>query len=280
VAQVAYGPGDAIRRRTDVPFAEVLRRWRIDGDPTEHLLRPFLAGVLLEAELTTSSRFVEAVLRTFVRGRVVVPAGGMGSVPALLASRLPEGTITYGAPVAAVRPGAVDLAGGGTLTADAVVVAADPVHAAALIGEAAPRMHAVTTVWHAVETPPTRRPILVLDTEHGPVTNSVVMSNAAPEYGSGGRALVASSSLGPGPLPDDVLRSTLTRLWGLDTSGWDEVAVTRVPEALPDFPAGSPLRRSERLADGLFVAGDWRATPSSQGALASGRRAADAVLAG
>ncbi|HEY8320152.1 MAG TPA: FAD-dependent oxidoreductase, partial [Amnibacterium sp.] len=186
----------------------------------------------------------------------------------------------YGSPVVAVRPGAVDLEGGGTLAAGTVVVAADPVRAAGLIGEPAPRMHAVTTVWHAVDEPPVRRPILVLDTEHGPVTNSVVMSNAAPEYGSGGRALVASSSLGPDPLPDHLLRSTLTRLWGADTSGWDEVAVTRVPEALPDFPAGSPLRRPERLADGLVVAGDWRATPSSQGALASGRRAADAVLAG
>jgi phytoene dehydrogenase-like protein len=280
VAQVAYGPGDAIRHRPDVPFAEVLRRWRIDGDPTEHLLRPFLAGVLLESELSTSSRFVEAVLRTFVRGEVVVPAGGIGAVPALLASRLPAGAIAYGSPVVAVRPGAVDLEGGGTLAAGTVVVAADPVRAAGLIGEPAPRMHAVTTVWHAVDEPPVRRPILVLDTEHGPVTNSVVMSNAAPEYGSGGRALVASSSLGPDPLPDHLLRSTLTRLWGADTSGWDEVAVTRVPEALPDFPAGSPLRRPERLADGLVVAGDWRATPSSQGALASGRRAADAVLAG
>lgn len=279
-AQVAYGPGEAIRRREDVPFAEVLRRWRIDGDPTEHLLRPFLSGVLLEDRMTTSSRFAEAVLRTFVRGRVVVPAGGMGAVPVLLADRLPAGSVVYGSPVAAVRPGAVDLEGGGTLTADAVILAADPVRAAGLLGEPAPAMHAVTTVWHAVDEPPERRPILVLDTEHGPVANSVVMTAAAPEYASDGRALLASSSLGPEPLPDAVLRSTLTRLWGVDARGWEEVAVTRVPGALPDFPGGSRLRRPERLADGLLVAGDWRATPSSQGALASGRRAAEALLAG
>ncbi|MGN6742157.1 MAG: NAD(P)/FAD-dependent oxidoreductase [Amnibacterium sp.] len=279
LARLAYGSGEAIRRREDVAFAEVLRRWRIDGAPTEHLLRPFLAGVLLEDRLTTSSRFVEAVLRTFVRGRVVVPSGGMGAVPALLADGLPAGTIAYGSPVAAVRPGAVDLEGGGTLTADAVVVAADPVRAAGLLGTPAPPMHAVTTVWHAVDEPPERRPILVLDTEHGPVANSVVMTAAAPEYASDGRALVASSSLGPEPLPDDVLRATLTRLWGVEAGGWEEVAVTRVPGALPALPGGSRLRRPERLADGLLVAGDWRATPSSQGALASGRRAAEAILA-
>ena len=50
------------------------------------------------------------------------------------------------------------------------------------------------------------------------------------------------------------------------------------PTALPAFPAGSPLRRDVALGDGLFVAGDHRDTPSQQGALVSGRRAAEAVV--
>ena len=52
-----------------------------------------------------------------------------------------------------------------------------------------------------------------------------------------------------------------------------------VPRALPALPAASPLRRDVALGDGLFVAGDHRDTPSQQGALVSGRRAAEAVLA-
>ena len=39
------------------------------------------------------------------------------------------------------------------------------------------------------------------------------------------------------------------------------------------------MRRAVALGDGLFVAGDHRDTPSTQGALVSGRRAAEAVLA-
>jgi hypothetical protein len=38
------------------------------------------------------------------------------------------------------------------------------------------------------------------------------------------------------------------------------------------------VRRPVDLGDGLFVAGDHRDTASIQGALVSGRRAADAVL--
>ncbi|MFD1722699.1 FAD-dependent oxidoreductase [Amnibacterium endophyticum] len=277
LAVAAYGPADALRRAHDEPFQAVLERWGAAGAPTEHFLRPFLAGVLLDDRLTTSSRFATAVLRTFVRGDVVVPDGGMGALPALLAARL-GGRVRYGARVDAVRPGEVDV-DGATERADEVVAAADPRAAARLLGLPEPAMHAVTTVWHAVASPPVDRPLLVLDTEGGPVVNSVVMTNAAPSYGAGGRALVASSVLAPEPLPDAVLRRTLARLWGVPTADWEEVATTRVPHALPALPGGSRLRKPERLAPGLRGAGDHRAAPSSQGALASGRRAAEAVLA-
>lgn len=280
LAEVTATPAGLRRRAPDVELREALRRHGVAGDPVEHFLRPFLQGVLLERELTTSSRFAAFVLKTFALGTVGVPAAGMGALPVALAARLPAGTIGYGARVAAVRPGEVDVVGGTTLRAEAVVVAADPLTAAALLDLEPPVMHAVTTVWHAVPAPPTERPVLLLDTEGGPVANSVVMTNAAPTYGSDGRALIASSVLAPEPLPDAVLRATLARLWGVGTATWEEVAVTRVPAALPALPGGSPLRKPVRLTEGLYVAGDHRDTPSSQGALVSGRRAADAYLAG
>lgn len=280
LGRVTVRPRGRRRAPRDLELREVLRRSGIAGDPTEHFLRPFLQGVLLERELTTSSRFAEFVLRTFALGDVVVPAAGVGALPAGLATRLPAGTIEYGARVEAVRPGEVDVAGVGTRRAEAVVVAADPVTAAGLLGLEAPAMHAVTTVWHAAAMAPTRRAIIALDTGGGPVANSVVMSNASPAYSPDGRAVVATSMLTPEPLPDAVLRPALTHLWGVETADWEEVAVTRVPQALPALPGGSPLRRPARLAEGLYVAGDHRATPSSNGALLSGRRAADAYLSG
>ncbi|GAA2752321.1 NAD(P)/FAD-dependent oxidoreductase [Amnibacterium kyonggiense] len=273
-------PASRLRGAHDLPLEEALRRRGVVGDPVEHFLRPFLQGVLLERELTTSSRFAAFVLRSFALGTVGVPATGMGALPAALADRLPGGTIEYGARATAVRPGEVDVEGGTTRRAEAVVVAADPRTAADLLGVRRPAMHAVTTVWHAVAAPPVRRPVIALDTEGGPVANSVVMTNTAPGYSLDRRALVASSVLGPEPLPDPLLRSTLARIWGVGTAMWEEVAVTRVPAALPALPGGSPLRRPVRLAEGLYVAGDHRDTPSSQGALVSGRRAADAYLAG
>jgi glycine/D-amino acid oxidase-like deaminating enzyme len=280
LAGVTAVPTSRLDRSHDRELREALARRGVRGAPVDHFLRPFLQGVLLERELTTSSRFAEFVLRCFALGRTGVPATGVGALPNLLAERLPVGTIEYGARVEAVRPGEVDVAGSGTRAADAVVVAADPITASRLLDLETPVMHSVTTVWHAVPAPPTRLPVIALDTEGGPVANSVVMSNASPGYSPDGRALIASSVLAPEPISDRLLRSTLARIWGVGTAGWQEVAVTRVPEALPALPGGSPLRKPVRLTEGLYVAGDHRDTPSSEGALVSGRRAADAYLAG
>jgi phytoene dehydrogenase-like protein len=286
LAGIAAEPADRIRARRDEPFHRTLRRRRIAGGPTAAFLRPFLAGVLLDDRLETSNRFAEFVLRSFVRGTVVVPHGGMGAVPAALAARLGGGSggggaggsaIEYGMRVDAVRPGAVEV-DGRTLAAREVIVAADPVTASALLGMTAPRMRAATTIWHAAPEPPVRRPVLALDADGGPITSSVVISAAAASYAPPGRALVATSVLGSAVPDDVVLRRELTRLWGRAVGDWEVVAVSSIPAALPALPGGSPLQRRVRIAPGLLVAGDWRDTPSIQGALVSGRRAADAAL--
>jgi hypothetical protein len=51
-----------------------------------------------------------------------------------------------------------------------------------------------------------------------------------------------------------------------------------IPNALPRKPSPLVIRQDVRLGEGKYIAGDHRDTPSIQGALISGRRAAAAVL--
>jgi hypothetical protein len=140
-------------------------------------------------------------------------------------------------------------------------------------------MNDVTTVYHAAPEPPVREPTLVIDGEHSsPVVNTVVLTEAAPSYSPDARALISSSVLGLDPPDDAALRRELERLYGVSTAGWETVATVRVPGALPAAPPPLRLRQPVDLGDGLFVAGDHRDTPSIQGAMVSGRRAATAVL--
>jgi phytoene dehydrogenase-like protein len=258
-----------------------LERWRGRGlSPSliEGFIRPFLSGVLLDDDLTASSRFGDFVWRSFARGQVGVPAAGMGAIAAQLAGDLPPGTLECGRPVTAVGTGRVDTADG-PLEAAAVIVAADPLTAAALTGEAAPVMRSVTTWYHATPRAPLDRAALVLDgTRRTPIVNSMVMTTAAPSYSRDGRALVATSALGVSPLSDEELRGHLSWLYGVDARAWELIAEVPVAQALPAYPPSSPLRREARVGPGIYAAGDWRDTPSIQGALVSGRRVAEAVL--
>ena len=272
-------PADRLARAPETTTYQALRARGLSDTTIDRFLRPFVAGVFLEDELETSSRFFDLIWRSFARGTVCVPAGGMRRIPDQLAARLPAGTVHCGVGVRSVRPGEV-VTTHGTVRARSVVVAADPVTAAALLpGLSAPRMRTVTTIYHATTEPPVTEPTLVLDGERAtPILNSVVLTNAAPTYSPDDRALVSTSVLGLDPPDEAALRRHLERLWGVSVSGWEQVATVRVPGALPAAPPPLRVRQPVDLGDGLYVAGDHRDTPSIQGAMVSGRRAATAVL--
>jgi protoporphyrinogen oxidase len=277
-------PTASLKQREDVSSMEAWRRAGIPPDVVNGLLRPFFAGVLLEQGMTTSRRFTDLMLRMFARGRSTVPAGGMQRLPEQIAAGLPPGTVRLSDPVRSVLSGSVE-AEQGAVTARAVVVAADPWTAGTFVpGLASPVARGVTTVYHAAPPFESASGMLLMDSGATPLANSIAISQAAPGYAPAGRVLV-STSMVHGTVPDQVdgpeVRSALARLHTTDTSSWELVGTYDLPRALPGMPSPHPMRRPARVpvSDGtVYVAGDHRDTSSIQGALVSGRRAAQAVL--
>ena len=126
--------------------------------------------------------------------------------------------------------------------------------------------------------------MLVLDGERGgPVNNLCVPSDVAPSYAPPGAALVSATVLGIPQADDASLRRAVIgqlRDWfGAQVDDWRHLRTYRIPYALPALTteAFTGPERPVRLRPGLFVCGDHRDTPSIQGAMVSGRRAAAAV---
>ena len=276
-ATAGVGSPARIQARPDISSAAAFQAAGITSGLVDRLLRPFLAGVLLESELATSRRFVDLVWRSFVRGRSVLPARGVGRVGDQLAAKLPAGTALLNTEVHAVEPTSVHTANG-TLRARAVVVAADPRSASAWLGLPAPVLRSVVTFYHRAPEPVLGESVIVLDGEaQGPVVNTVERTPALPDYAPPGCTLVSSSVLDRMVGERDVRRH-LDRLYGTSTRRWELVARVEVAEALPALLPGMPLRRPAAV-NGIYVAGDHRATPSLQGAMASGTAVARAVVA-
>jgi len=274
----------ALRAEPDMSTQQALREAGIDDAMLERFLRPFLSGVFLESELSTSRRFADFVIRSFVTGTPSVPSAGMGALPRQLADGLPGAVHTRTA-VTEVSSGGVRTSRG-SISARSVLIATDPRTVAQLAPVlVVPQGRSVTTWYYRADVPGSQLSsgagVLVLDGfATGPLVNAVVMSNAAPSYAPPGQTLVSASALGVHPASDDdgVIRSHLAHLFSTDTSRWDLIAAYPIDYALPAMTVPLNMRGKVRVDDGVYVAGDHRDTASIQGALVSGRRAANAIM--
>jgi len=274
----------ALRRAPDITAYEALRRAGADRSLIERLLRPFLSGVFLEHELTTSRRFLDLVLRSFVRGTPSLPAHGMRTIPNQLAAGV---DVRLDTPVKTVADDHVITDGAERIDARAVIVATDPATASRLIPRLrVPAPRSVTTWYYRPSCTGAElangEGVLVLDgARRGPLVNTVVLTNAVPTYAPPGQALVSASALGVRTTSENerAARAHLSWLYGVPTGDWELIATYPIPYALPAMAVPLDMRRSVHGPGRIYLAGDHRDTASIQGALVSGRRAATAVLA-
>ncbi|MDQ3358025.1 MAG: FAD-dependent oxidoreductase [Actinomycetota bacterium] len=288
----ALGPPSRLTSGSgDLSLRESLDATGADGSLRHTVLDPFLAGVLLEDEGSSSAGFARLLLRSFLLGSPGLPREGMQALPRQLAGRLSRLVRT------GVRVDRVDQGEGvatvhgeyGNLTARYVVVATGPAAAAELTGIPRPEVKGVVTHWFTTPQAPTDLPMLVLDgrqrwtggVAHGPVINTAVISAAAPSYAPPGRHLVQASSLlgGRRGIPGDAeVLAHLSGIYGVSVSDWELLARHDVPEALPAQPPPLVVRKPVRVSESVLVCGDHRDTASLQGALVSGQRTAQGLV--
>ncbi|ELZ91742.1 phytoene dehydrogenase (phytoene desaturase) [Haloferax mucosum ATCC BAA-1512] len=286
---------DEIFDSPDQTIRAYLRDWGFSEDYIEHFVAPFYGGITLDRSLSSSKRVFEYTFKMLSTGHTAVPATGMQAVPEQLAATArDEGvTIRLGERVESIQhdsDGAVVTTGDESVEADAVVVAADPKESRRLTGvESIP-----TTAKGCVTqyyTLPTESGLdagkrIMLNASNPDPNTIAPLSTVAPEYAPPGKELISATFLGASALDEsddehfEKTRRTLEAWYPerhfdhLELLHTDTIAFAQfaqppgIHDALPD--CRDPSGRA-------YLAGDYTAWSSIQGAIRSGKEAADVV---
>ena len=277
------------QRLKDIGFSEAM---------IDQFFRPFLGGVFLDESLSTSSRMLEFVFRMFAAGDIAIPADGMAAIPRQLAEGLARGTLRLNSTVRSIEPSEsghrVRLTDATHLEADSVVVATESNAAAKLLQT--PELvtqwnHSTTMYYSCRESPQPGKFLMLRGDESGPIQTAVVLSDVAPEYASQDRALISvsiSDSMNQRPADelDSAVRQQAKHWFGPSADHWELVQTIRTPYGLPRIDLDPVLQsvRGDQIpglneTTGIYVCGDHRESPSIQGAMNSGLRVAEQILA-
>lgn len=132
---------------------------------------------------------------------------------------------------------------------------------------------------------PVRDPVLFLNgSGKGIVNNMFFVTNVAPSYAPPNKALVSVSLIG---LFEDVSEDELVLKVVQELSGWfgdkmvkewKHLRTYRIEYAQPNQCPPTNLKKNPTIEPGLYLCGDYLTSATFDGALVSGRRAAESLL--
>ena len=236
------------------------------GTLYDRVLKPFLTGVFLTSPAHVDAMSGKEIVRSFITGKPGLPSQGAGKLPEVLASRVER--IHLNSKIDSMAQ----------FKNSQVIVATDLTTAAQLLDiPSVPQLATSTTWYHEVPNDMTQSQRLLIDGQaRGPVVNSIAISKMVASYAPRGRTLLSSTTVDVAS--ESEVRRHLALLWGRSTTQWSLIAKYEIPKSLPIFAVGSIGAQSARISEKVFIAGDYRTSPSQNGAMLSGRLAALELL--
>lgn len=236
------------------------------GQLYTRVLKPFLSGVFLTSPANVDSVSGKEIIRSFVTGKPGLPAQGAGTLAQVIAAKV--GSIHLNSRIDSIAQ----------FNGAKVIVATDLTTAAQILDiPNVPKLASSTTWYHEVPQEMTQSRNLVIDGQsRGPVINTIAISNMVPGYAPEGKALLSTTTIDFAS--ESEVRRHLALLWGTSTTAWPLIAKYEIPKSLPIFGVGSTRAQSSKIDEKTFIAGDYRTAPSQNGALLSGRLAAQELL--
>lgn len=260
-------------QRDDFPLgtkstAVFLKEFGFSDDFIELFWRPFLTGIYLDSELEMGENFFKFLMRCFASGKVSVPEKGMSQ-------QLPKECLMLNQTVKSWAANHVVLASGETLRARKIICSTNVPSARSGLNENEFRM--VTTHYFTGEelnkTNWGKWLVLVPKRLGMGIDHLCLISSVSAEYGNG-KPLLSVSVVGDKNVGLPQVISEVNKLAMRDLK-LEFVISHSVPKALPRIT--EEATGFKVIADVVYCGDRW-ASPSINGALKSGRMAAEYLV--
>lgn len=237
--------------------------------------QPFLVGIFLDRELKVDAGYFLFLIKCFCGGQVTLPSGGMNRLPLLMSQKLQRGTVRLNQPVKMWSSRHVELVSGEILEADNVICAFDP----------APRNDKMEAVsYQSVTTYYFTSPNLsqtgwgswlVLIPRHLGFSfdHMTILTETAPGY-SASTPLLSVSVIGESGASESQIAKEIEQIAKIPLN----LRFIEKIEVAKALPVSNPNARGFSDIEGVIYCGDRWTSASINGALRSGRLAAEEVL--
>ncbi len=250
---------------------ELIESYSFSDRFKNEFLIPFFQGVFLQETLTQPASLFFYYLQQFLYGNAAVPAGGMQAIPDQMASFLPTDKVNLNQEIVAITDKSITLKSGEIIEGEAVILAVDLLVAAKMLGLQMPETLGSKTFYFSAKKTEKEPALLRLVGEQH-LLHFTCLTDVNPNLAPKGKALYSATSL-QGSSEKEVKEVLGKQLLGIKLTLIQSIDI---PHSLQKVDTYEALKKA---AKGIVLAGDYLEFPSLQGALLSGRKAAEEILA-
>jgi len=236
------------------------------GDFYHNLLKPFLQGVFLTSPQNVDSNYGREIIKSFVVGKSGLPRAGVGVLSEAIAARIEN--IHLNSPIESLKE----------FEGRKIIVATDSQTASSLLGASENGFQSSSYTWyHSLPKGLVTSNNLRVTSTNSPLVNSLAISNVVNSYAPEDHTLISSTSLTD--LSDSKVLEEISKFWGIAPSEFTPLKRYEIKNSLPIFAPGQhPQPLSIQFSKQIYRCGDYLSTGSQNGALLSGRHAAEQLL--
>jgi hypothetical protein len=272
----------AQRHKEDSPVGQTttltfLQEFGFSENFIEFFWRPFLTGVYLDPDLSVGSNFFQFLIRCFGWGEVSLPKKGMVELPIQISKNIPMESLRLGTKVRSWTANEVFLENGEKIEARKVICAFDSTPEVNEAGKENFRR----VITHYFTSPRLsslgwEKWLILIPRKLGiKISHMALLSSVAETYGSDGAPLLSVSIVGEEKVSLESVKKEIEKVAGKPLE-LELVGTTEVRKALPIIQKET---KGIETCAGVLYCGDRWASPSINGALRSGRLAAETIIA-